>query len=273
MNKILLSLLLTIASLQAGLVNAIAITVNETPITLYDIDKEMETKKVSKNLAVSKLIDDILYKQALTTSRISVDIFDIDNYIEKLAANNKMNVLDFKSLVRQQENYELFKKKIKKQLVHQKLVTKVSGGKLKIATEDDLKIYYENNKEQFKIADTIDVVAYVSKNKKLLSQLKANPMLQNKDILVQNITMKQNELNPQTKYILNSTLERKFSAIFAQNKNYNMFYIQDKRDITTITFDNVKDRIFQVVMKKREQNYLKEYFETSKITADIKVLR
>ena len=273
MNKIILSLLLVIASLEAGLVNAIAITVNNTPITLYDIDKEVETNKISKNQAVSKLIDEILYKQSLTKNRISIDIFDIDNYIEKLAAKNKMNVLDFKSLVKQQENYEQFKEKIKKQLIHQKLISKISNGNLKIASEEDLKIYYENNKEQFKIADTIDVVAYISKNKVLLTKLKTNPMFQHKDILVQTITMKQNELNPQSKYILNSTPAKQFSAIFAQNKNYNMFYIQEKKDITTIKFEDIKDRIFQVVMKKREQDYLQDYFETSKITADIKVLR
>jgi len=273
MNKIILSVIFTVMSLQAGLVNAIAITVNDTPITLYDIDKEMETKNVTKNTAVSDLIDAILYDQEISKNRITIDIFDIDNYIEKLAASNNMNVLDFKSLVRQQQNYELFKEKIKKQLIHQKLISKIAGGKLKIATDEDLKIYYENNKEQFKIADTIDVVAYVSKKKQVLNQLKKNPMLQSDDILTQNITMKQSELNAQTKYILNSTSAKQFSAIFAQNKNYNMFYVKEKKDITTLTFDNVKDQIFQVIMKKREQDYLKEYFETSKITADIKVLR
>lgn len=273
MKKIILSILFATVSLYAGLVNAIAITINETPITLYDIDKEIETKKVSKAQAVSQLIDTILYEQALTSNKISVDIFDIDNYIEKLAASNKMNVLDFKSLVRQQQDYTLFKDNIKKQLLHQKLIAKIARAKLIIATDDDLKIYYENNTEQFKIADTITVVAYVSKNKKLLNKLKNNPLLQDKKILVQNITMKQSKLNPQTKYILNSTSPKQFSAIFAQNKNYNMFYIKEKKDINTLLFKDVKEQIFQVVMKKREQNYLKEYFETSKITADIKVLR
>ena len=273
MKKILLSLLFTTAGLYAGLINGIAITINDTPITLYDIDKEIETKKIPKAQAVSQLIDTILYEQALKKNRINVDIFDIDDYIEKLAASNKMNVLDFKSLVRQQQNYDSFKEKIKKQLTHQKLISKIAAGKLKIASTEDLKIYYENNKEQFNVADTIEVVAYVSKNKKMLNQLKKNPMMQTKNILSQNITMKQKELNPQTKYIINTTAQKQFSAIFAQNKNYNMFYVKEKKDITTLTFANVKDRIFQVIMKKREQDYLKEYFETAKITANIKVLR
>lgn len=276
MNKLILGLLFSgfiTLNLQAGLVNAIALIVNETPITIYDINKEMETNKISKNDAVSRLIDKILYDQSIKENGISVDIFDVDNYIEKLAATNNMNVLDFKSLVRQQQDYEKFRENIKKQLLHQKLVNKIARGKLKIATDEDLKIYYQNNKEQFKIADTIDVVAYVSKSKALLNQLKKNPMLSDDKIVSQSLTFKQSELNAQTKYIINTTKENQFSAIFAQNQNYNMFYIKEKKDITVLKFENVKEQIFQVVMKKREQDALNEYFETGKLTADIKILR
>jgi len=273
MKKIILSTLFCTVSLYAGLVNAIAILVNDTPITLYDIDKEVESNKVTKSAAVSKLIDQILYTQALSNNNVSVDIFDIDNYIEKLAANNKMNVLDFKALVRQQQDYNTFRENIKKQILHQKLIAKIARGKLKVASEEDLKIYYENNKVQFKIADTIEVIAYISKNKAALNELKKNPLAQDSKVISQNISMKQNELNPQTKYIINSTPEKTFSAIFAQNQNYNMFFIKEKKDITNLVFDEVKEQIFQVIMKKREQDYLAEYFETAKLTADIKVLR
>jgi len=273
MKKIILSTLFAGATLYAGLVNGIAITVNEEAITLYDIDKEIETKNISKDQAVSQLIDTILYEQELEKNKIAVDMFDVDSYIEQLAIQNKMNVLDFKALVRQQQDYDLFKEKIEKQLIHQKLIAKVAGGKLTIATEEDVKIYFENNKEQFQVADTIEVVAYISKNKQALNALKKNPMLQHPDIISDTIVMKQNELNPQTKYIINSTPQKTFSAIFAQNQNYNMFFITEKKDVTTLTYEDTKEQIFQIIMKKREQDYLKEYFETSKITADIRVLR
>ncbi len=273
MRIYILSLIVGFTFLHAGLVNGVAIIVNNTPITLYDIDKQMEVKKFTKQKAVDSLIDEKLYDQEVEKNNISVDIFDVDNYIEKLAAQNKMNVLDFKSLVRQQQNYENFKATIKKQLLHQKLIQKIAGGKIKIASKDDIDIFYENNKEQYKIADTIEVTAYVSKDKNLLNKVKLNPMMQNKDLIIQSITLKQNELSPQSKYILNGTKVKQFSAIFAQNKHYNMFFVKEKKDIKILTLENVKDKIFQNIMKKREQSYLSEYFETLKITADIKVLR
>lgn len=272
MKKYILSLLTSFTFAYAGLVNGIAIIVNDTPITLYDINQMAQGKNISEQKAADILIEESLYNQELKNKNISVDIFDVDNYIEKLAAQNKMNTLDFKALVRQQQNYELFKENIKKQLLHQKLIKKIAAGKIKVASPKDIQIFYNNNKEQYKIANTIDVIAYVSKNKRLLNQLKSNPMLQDKSIIMQNITLKQNELTPQAKYILNNTKVKQFSAIFAQNKNYNMFFVKEKKDIKVLTLDEVKNNIFQNIMNQREQSYLQEYFETLKITANIKVI-
>jgi len=273
MKKYIFSLVFAFTFLEAGLVNGIALIVNDTPITLYDIDQKIQVENISKQQAVDTLIDDTLYKQELKKNNIMVDIFDVDNYIDRLAAQNKMSTLDFKALVRQQQNYDLFRSQIEKQLKHQKLIKKIASGKLIIANDEDMKRYYENNKAQYNIADTFEVMAYVSKNKKLLNDIKKNPMLNSKDVQVQQITFKQSELNPQVKYILNSTKKKTFSAIFAQNKNYNMFFIAEKKDEKTMDFTEVKDGIFQLIMKTREDTYLKEYFETLKITADILILR
>jgi hypothetical protein len=52
-----------------------------------------------------------------------------------------------------------------------------------------------------------------------------------------------------------------------------MFFVKDKKDIKTLSFDEAKNQIFNTMMKKREQTYLQNYFETLKITADVQVLR
>ncbi|RLA81249.1 MAG: peptidyl-prolyl cis-trans isomerase, partial [Epsilonproteobacteria bacterium] len=83
MKIYILGLLTSFTFVYAGIVNGIAITVNNTPITLYDIDNTMETKKLSKQKAVDILIDEKIYEQELKSKNISIDIFDVDNYIEK----------------------------------------------------------------------------------------------------------------------------------------------------------------------------------------------
>ncbi len=262
-----------VVGMQASLVDAIALIVNNKPITLYDIDQEILKTNLSKEKAVSKLIDDIIYAQEIKKYNIDITILDIDNYIEKLSAANNMSLLDFKMLIRQKEDYDQFISKIKKQLIHQELIKKIAQGHIKIASDNDMKIYYKNNKQQYTVANSIDVIAYISKDKRILEQLKENPMFNTQGIISQNLTLKQTELNPQIKYIISNTKSHEFSTIFSQGGNYNIFFIKDKKDIKTLTFDEVKKDIFNNMMKKREQSYLQNYFETLKMTADVKILR
>lgn len=273
MKKYLVSFLLSLGIANAGLVNGVAIVVNDEPITLYDIDMKMETKGLNKNDAVKSLIDEVLYEQQVKKENVNVDIFDVDEYISKLAAQNRMSLLEFKSVIRQQQDYKKFVDGIKKTLIHQNLVKKVARGNIKIATDDDIKIYYENNKQQFTFAQNIDVVAYVSKSKEALKEAQVNPMSENKAVVKQDISFKHSELNPKVRYILNNTGINQFTNIFAQSGNYNMFFVKNKTNINTLPLAEVKEKIFQAIMQKREQDYLNEYFETLKITANIKVYR
>lgn len=273
MKKILISLTAFASISYAALINAIAVTINDIPVTLYDIDKEMTEKRVSKKDAVESIFDTILYDQEVKKYGISVDIFDINSYIDKLAAANKMNTLDFKNVIRQQQDYDAFVEKVKQQLIHEKLVQRIAQGNIKLATEEDMKRFYENNIEKYSLADSIEVIAYVSNDKNALIQIQRNPMSEIQNVLKQNITLKQGEMNSQVKYLLNNTKEKSFSVIFPQNKAYNMFYVVNKKEVKAEEYESVKTKIFNEMMLQREQSYLKEYFETLKITAKIDIKR
>ena len=80
MYKLFLSLLVSSGISLAAMVNGIAIIVNDEPITLYDIDKTMSVNNISKNEAVSYLIDKILYDQLVQENNITADVFDINDY-------------------------------------------------------------------------------------------------------------------------------------------------------------------------------------------------
>ena len=273
MKKYLVSLLLSLSVANAGLVNGVAVVVNDEPITLYDIDMKMETTGLNKNDAVKSLIDEVLYDQQIKKENINVDIFDVDEYISKLASQNRMSLLEFKSVIRQQQDYEKFVEDIKQRLIHERLIKKVARGNIKIASDDDINIYYENNKQQFTFAENIDVIAYVSKSKEAMIEARANPMENNDAVAKQDISFKYSEVNPKVRYILNNTGVNQVSNIFTQSGNYNMFLVKNKSGIQTLSLADVKERIFSIIMQKREKAYLDEYFETQKITANIKVYR
>lgn len=274
MHKLLLSLLLGSSLSFAGIINGIALTVNEAPITMYDISKTMTEKNINKNQAVSILIDQILYDQLVDQHNITADIFDVNNHIEKLAAQNGMDVYSFKSIIRQKySDYSVFENETKQVVIRQKLMQKIVRGNLKIATDEDMKLYYENNQEKFTTAEKIEVMQYVSKNKASLIKTVKSPLITSSDVQKRPMVLETNKLSPQMQYLLNSSKVNTFTPIFTANKMFNTLFVMKKEGKTTLDFESVKRKIFSDIMSQREKKYLKNYFEKQKLTADIKIVR
>ena len=142
MNKLFLSLIISSSLSFAGMINGIALTVNDEPITLYDIEKTMQVNKVGKNEAVGYLVDKILYDQLVQENNITADIFDVNDYIEKLANANGMDLYTFKSIIKQKyPDYSVFENEAKNIVIRQKLVQKIVKGQLTVATQEDMELH------------------------------------------------------------------------------------------------------------------------------------
>lgn len=274
MYKLLLSLILASTFSLAGLVNGVAIVVNDDPITLYDIDQAMVENNVNKNQAVSLLVDKILYKQLVKKNNITADVFDVNAYIEKLAASNGMDVYAFKSIIKQRySDYSVFEEEAKSAVIRQKLLAKIVKGQLKIANEEDMKIYYENNQNKFTTAKTVELVQYAARNKGVLLNTIKNPLLVPADVKRTTLSLKMKDLDPQLQYLLNSTKVGSFTPVFTASRAYNALYIIKKDGTAILDYETVKSKIFTEIMSVREKKYLKDYFEKEKLTADIKIVR
>lgn len=273
MLKILFFSLLLPFSLYAGLINAIAMTVNDEPITLVDIDNKQKQINGTKEQAIAVLVDEILYKQEIKKYSIKIDQFDIDRHVETLAQNNNMSFYAFKNAVSQQQDYKQFEEQVKQQLRHQKLISTIAAGKITDASDEDMKIYYDNNPNDFKLFNKVDVIHYTSKNKQSLEAIKTNPMMQQAGVEVINTTLELQSVTPQSKYILSQTPVSQYSAIFAENGTYNLYYISNKKDEVVIEFNQVKNNIYSHLMETRQNEFLKNYFEGLKITAKVNILR
>lgn len=274
MYKLLLSLILASTFSLAGLVNGVAIVVNDDPITLYDIDNAMVKNNVNRNQAVSLLIDKILYKQLVKKNNITADIFDVNSYVEKLAASNGMDVYAFKSIIKQRySDYSVFEEEARSAVIRQKLLAKIVKGQLKIANDEDMKIYYENNQNKFTTAKTVELVQYAARNKGVLLNTIKNPLLVPADVKRTTLSLKMKDLDPQLQYLLNNTKVGSFTPVFTASRAYNALYIIKKEGTSILDYETVKSKIFTDIMSVREKKYLKDYFEKEKLTADIKIVR
>jgi hypothetical protein len=234
----------------------------------------MSVNKVGKNEAVSYLIDKILYDQLVQENNISADIFEINDYIEKLANSNGMDVYTFKSVVKQKyPDYTVFEDEAKNAVIRQKLVQKIVKGQLAIATQEDMELHYEKNKDQYLAAASFQVIQYTSKNKASLISALKNPMIIPEDVQRDSTTLETQKLPAQMQFLLNETKENSFTPIFTANKQFVALFVQKKLGSTALGFESVKAKIFNEIMSTREKKYLKDHFEKQKLTADIKIVR
>lgn len=274
MYKLFLTLLVSSGISFAGVVNGIAITVNDEPITVYDIEKTMSVTKLGKNEAVGLLIDKALYEQSVKENNIVADIFDVNEYIEKLAKANGMDLYSFKSIVKQKYgNYSDFEEEAKDAVIRQKLIQKIVKGQLAVASQEDMELYYEKNKNQFSTSKAYEVIQYTSKNKASLANALNNPMVIAADVEKTPLKLGVESLQPQMQFLLNETKLNSFTPIFTANKQFVSLFVTRKEGTTSLDFETVKGKIFNDIMTTREKKYLKDYFEKQKLTADIKIVR
>ena len=274
MYKLFLTLLVSSGISFAGIVNGVALTVNDQPITIYDIDKTVSINKISKNEAVGLLIDKTLYEQAVSQNNITADVFDVNEYIERLAKANGMDLYSFKAIVKQKyANYADFEEEAKDAVIRQKLIQKIVKGQLAVATQEDMELYYEKNKGQFSTSKAYEVIQYTSKNKASLANAINNPMVIAADVEKTPLKLGVQSLQPQMQFLLNDTKLNTFTPIFTANKQFVSLFVIKKEGTTSLDFETVKAKIFNDMMSLREKKYLKDYFEKQKLTADIKIVR
>ena len=274
MYKLFLTLLVSSGISFAGIVNGVALTVNDQPITIYDIDKTVSINKISKNEAVGLLIDKTLYEQAVSQNNITADVFDVNEYIERLAKANGMDLYSFKAMVKQRyPNYADFEEEAKDAVIRQKLIQKIVKGQLAVATQEDMELYYEKNKNQFSTSKVYEVTQYASKNKVSLTNAINNPMVIAADVEKTPLKLGVQSLQPQMQFLLNDTKLNTFTPIFTANKQFVSLFVIKKEGTTSLDFETVKAKIFNDMMSLREKKYLKDYFEKQKLTADIKIVR
>jgi DNA-binding MarR family transcriptional regulator len=263
-----------ITALFSQVMDSVAVLVNDEPITSYEIKQIVKKENISKSKAVDKLVDKLLYDQLIRKYRIQVDLFETDKYIENLADSNSMDVVTFKSFIKQKyPNYKEFLSELNNKIKRDKLVTKLVKDQIPVATDKDIEIYYNKNIDEFTEYSKVKVIQYSSQNRVALKQHQKNPFIQNNAIKQDQVELDTSKVSPDLKFLLSKTPKSKFTPILVFGGMFTTFYISDKSDEKKVKLSSVRNRIFNMLMKKRENKFLKEFFERSKISADIKVIR
>ena len=269
-----LGAMLSLSSANAALVDGVSIIINKEPITLYDIHKYATRFNLSKKEALDILVRQKLEDSEIKKLAISVDNFEVDQYIENLAISNNMNPYDFLEMLRSKNiNITEYKDDLKKKLQRDKLYKKIVSTKMQQANENELRTYFDENQGEFSQAAAFDVTIYTSADQQALQAIAKNPMSAANGVELKDATFEGAKIDPKLALLLNKTAQGSFTSMVKSDQNFVMFFVKAKHNVQSVSFEDAKNYIYAKLAEGKEQKAIEEYFEKLKSSANIQVVR
>ncbi|MFH0799012.1 MAG: peptidylprolyl isomerase [Pseudomonadota bacterium] len=156
----ILALAIAPKTVRAEIVDRIAAIVGSEIITEVDVGKALAAKErrpgaakanpATRQEVVDKLIDDALFHQLLSKSKIEVSDDDMARAIANVLHQNRMTIDQLKSeIAAKGMTYDEYKKQIERDIKRVKFINQVIGPQVKI-TDQDLRDYYQRNQDRFR---------------------------------------------------------------------------------------------------------------------------
>jgi len=275
MYKLFLALFFSI-SLYGAIVDGVAVVVKNSAITLYEIKKEMQTAKVESKQALDSLIRKKLEEIESKDRKIKVTSSEVYDDIKKSAARNKLSVSEFYEAIREANGLTSteLKVKIKEKLLSQKLYSAIAYSHMSEPSEEEIKEYYELNKDNFLNPTSFSVSVYVSQDKEGLQAKVDNPMFYSPQIQTKDEVLEYNKISPELAKLLKRTAINTFSPIIPNGKGgYMSFYMKSIASAKETGVESVKNQIANQIMSKKREQVLGDYFARLRSNADIKIIR
>lgn len=275
MRSITLSALLA-TFLWSAPIGGVAVLVKNTPITLYEVQQEMKQSGTSANQSADTLIRKKLEQLEATEKKIIVSSAEINEELERMAAQNKLTMEQFLNAmqtVRGLSEKDL-KAKVEESIKGQKLYSSIAFSKMGQPTAEEETEYYQLHIDEFSRPESFEVTTYISPSQEALVAKIADPMRHIESIESKDETIPFGKINPQLAQLLNKTANGSFSPILPNGKNgFMSFYMRDKLNVVTENIDAVRPQIANAIVGEKRNQVLNDYFTRLRLSADIKVLR
>ncbi|NPA03296.1 MAG: hypothetical protein GXO61_00370 [Epsilonproteobacteria bacterium] len=277
MRKMVLLLLSPLAF--AKVIDAIAIVVNGEPITTYEIAKTAQKYRLPPEKAVDMLIQRKLEDEQIKKLGLTIDDFELERAMEEFAKEKGFpDLYTFEQeLKKRGMEWDEFKRTFRSQLLRKKLYDHISQKQLgKKIDLKKLKDYYHSHKDEFTIAQKIEIVKYVSPSKEVLEKIKENPFYKPSTPLLLETgreVVDVKEISPQFAMLLNQIPTGQFSQILPLGDRYLLIFVEKKMDKKTIPFEEAKLFILNKLANQNRASSIKEYFDRLRASANIEILK
>lgn len=273
MKKICIFLFLCVIFANSKMINAVAIIVNNEPITLFEIENTMKALKIDKTKAVKLLIDDRIEQAQIKKMGNIVDEFELESEIKKTLAANDSDLVSFQAELKAKgQDYESFKKEFKKQLEKRRLYEAVASGAKIDYSDEGVRNYYETHKDDFLLFEQIAVSVYSSKRAEILEMFRSTGA-KTKEIKESQDNLNLQNADPRLLVFLSSVAENDFSPVLENESEFVLYKIKRKSSPQALPFEQIQEQVSSVYTNKQRQDFIKDFFDKAHSKAQIVRLR
>lgn len=278
MKRLLPLFVAALVSLQAQeqIIDAIAIAVDGEPITTLEIQAVQKKLNMSKEAAVEALITDRLEKSAIDKADIQLEPGEIDAKIEQIAAARGLSKGQMRTALNNQGlTWEAYREQLSTEIKKEKFFQQNIASNIPQPSEEDLRVYYETNRDKFASAASavqMSLVAYASGSSVKLQEAMQNPMRTIEGVQQQSLLVSSSEMAPQLFQLIQNTAEGTFTQPINTGQGFVAYYVKSKGQGQG-GFESAKQAVMMQWMQEERIKAGQDFFNKLKNDADIRIIR
>ena len=261
--------LLTLTSMDAKIINAIAIVVNGEPITTAEIAAISQQMQKSEFDAKNMLISDRLQKSAMKNTFITDE--ELDKRVKAVASQNNMSVEQLQDAIAKDGMFwSSYTNKLKESMKKSKFYQENIFVTIIPPSMDELKEFYELHKAAFSTPAKIELIEYSGTQEAIAN------LLQNGDesqVSSTSMTQDTQEMNPDLLAIYLQTPDGSFTKTLNTGNGVAVFKIISKSGMVSPKFESVANQVAMQWDKVEKEKAIENYFEKLRTSASIDIIR
>jgi len=271
MNKLVLFGLLTFLTFShAKVIDAIAIVVEGEPVTTAEIAAVQSQMNLSKKEASDMLIKDRLQKSAMNDIHISDDA--IDSKIAAIATQNNLTIPKMQKILKEQGTlWRQYRTSVKEAMKKEKFFQEKIMKTIPDPTEEELKLFYNNNTDLFTIPASVNLIEYSASTEAKIKKFLQTK--QTKGVQSRSVKKKTNALNPTLLGTILDTQDGGFTRPFNAGDRFISYKVLSKSGQDKMSFEASREVVAARWKQQQQNKALKDYFEKLKTNADVQYLR
>jgi parvulin-like peptidyl-prolyl isomerase len=271
MKKLILFGFIALLTLtHAKMIDGIALTVEGEAVTTAEIRAVQQQLDISKEKAIDLLIQDRLQKAAMKNIIISEEA--VDQKIAQIAAQNNVSIPKMQKILKQRgTTWTKYRSSIKESLKKEKFYREKVIATIPTPSEDELKLFYANHKEEFTLPSTISMIEYSSASEAALKNFLQTK--KKKGIKSRSVKKSTKDINPALLSTILQTQNGSYTRPFNTGNKYISYKILSKQGKINMPFEASKGAVAAKWKQQQQSKALKDYFQKMRTNADVHYIR